>query len=260
MRNAVAVAVLALLAGCSSAPGADPLPTPTSSSSDPVPEAPTASRTVVDGAPVRVGVLVGARLSDVRRALALEGVRLDLRARHRCGPGVVLSQRPAPGALVRPGGTIRVVVSRAPLAATCAFPSEAAAAARRLEAWARGTEALPVLADHVRLLVGNRPVRTLTAAQASDPDAWTLAVAYAERTEVRILDLLSAGPMADRDVPPYFCPVEDVALPRDLVRRLPSSWSLVTRRPRACLEETAVQVWTDGAGRITDVNVLTGSP
>ena len=92
------------------------------------------------------------------------------------------------------------------------------------------------------------------------PDEWTLDVAHAERTEVGVLDLLSAGPMADRDVPPFFCPVKDVALPRDLVRRLPSSWSLVTRRSRACLEESAVQVWTDGAGRITDVNVLMGSP
>jgi hypothetical protein len=260
VRNAVAVAVLALLAGCSSAPGADPLRAPASSSPDPGADAPATSRTVVDdGAPVRVGVLVGARLSDVRRALAPEGVRLDVRTRSRCGPGVVLAQRPAPGAQVRPGGTIRVVVSRAPLAATCAFPL-AAAAARRLEAWARGTEALPELADQVRFLVANRPVRTLTAAQATDPDEWTLDVAHAERTEVGVLDLLSAGPMADRDVPPFFCPVKDVALPRDLVRRLPSSWSLVTRRPRACLEESAVQVWTDGAGRITDVNVLMGSP
>jgi hypothetical protein len=259
VRNAIAVAALALLAGCSRAPGADPPPTPTSSSSD-VEPSPTESPTVVaDGDPVVVGVLVGARLSDVRRALAPEGVRLDVRFRSRCGPGVVLSQRPAPGARVRPGGTIRVVVSRAPLAATCALPS-AARAARRLEGWARGKEPLPELADQVRFLVANRPVRTVAAAQAADRDEWTLDVAYAERTDLRILDLLSTGPMADRDVPPFSCLVKDVALPRDLVRRLPSSWSLVTRRPRACLEEAAVQVWTDGAGRITDVNVLMGSP
>jgi hypothetical protein len=264
VRNAVALAALALLAGCSSAPAADPFPPPTSSSPDVEPAGPDASPTVVgEGVaqvdPVPVGVLVGARLSDVRRALAPEGVRLDVRSRPRCGPGVVLSQRPAPGAQVRPGGAIRVVVSRAPLAATCALPS-AAAAARRLEGWSRGKEALPELADRVRFLVANRPVRTLTAAEAAERDAWALDVAYAERTDVRILDLLSSGAMAERDVPPFFCPVKDVALPRDLVRRLPSSWTLVTRRPQACLEETAVQVWTDGAGRITDVNVLMGSP
>jgi hypothetical protein len=260
VRNAVAVAVLALLAGCSSAPAADPSPTPTSSSPDVDPATPAESPTVVaDGDPVVLGVLVGARLSDVRRVLAPEGVLLDVRSRSRCGPGVVLSQRPAPGARVRPGGTIRVVVSRVPLAATCALPS-AAAAARGLEAWARGKEPLPGVAEQVRFLVANRPVRTLTAAQATDPDAWTLDVAYAERSDVRILDILSSGPMAERDVPPFFCPVKDVALPRDLVRRLPSSWSLVTRRPQACLDEAAVQVWTNGAGRITDVNVLMGSP
>lgn len=263
VRNAIALAVLALLAGCSSAP-ADPSPTPTSSSPDVDPATPTESPALVgegvaDGDSVVLGVLVGARLTDVRRVLAPEGVRLDVRSRSRCGPGVVLSQRPAPGARVRPGGTIRVVVSRAPLAATCALPS-AAAAARGLEAWARGKEPLPGLAEQVRLLVANRPVRTLTAAQATDPDAWTLDVAYADRDGVRIRDLLSSGPMAERDVPPFFCPVKDVALPRDLVRRLPSSWSLVTRRPQACLDEAAVQVWTDGAGRITDVNVLMGSP
>lgn len=260
VRNAVAIAGLALLAGCSSAPAADPSPTPTSSSPDVEPAIPTESPTVVaDGDPVVLGVLVGARLSDVRRALAPEGVRLDVRSRARCGPGIVLSQRPAPGARVRPGGTIRVVVSRAPEAATCTFPA-AARAVRGLEAWARGKEPLPGLAEQVRFLVANRPVRTLTAAQVTDPDAWTLDVAYAERSEVRIRDVLTSEPLADRDVPPFFCPVKDVALPRDLVRRLPSSWTLVTRRPQACLEESVVQVWTDGAGRITDVNVLMGSP
>ena len=63
-----------------------------------------------------------------------------------------------------------------------------------------------------------------------------------------------------RDVPPWSCPVEGVALPPDLVRRLPWSGTLVSSRPRACLDVAAVQVWTDGERRITDVDVLLGSP
>lgn len=48
--------------------------------------------------------------------------------------------------------------------------------------------------------------------------------------------------------------------PADLLRRLPWSWTLVTRTPRACLGVAAVQVWAESGGRITDVNVLLGSP
>jgi hypothetical protein len=264
VKSSLAALVL-LLTGCSADGGreVDRLPSPTTGGASPTagtsPDQPTTALEPGLADPAPVGVLVGARLGDVRRALAGQDVRVRVRKRASCRPGVVLAQRPTPGTQVDRGATLHLVVARAPVAATCAFP-DAARAVRRLEAWARGDEAAPELAPAVRLLVANRPVRTLIAAQTTDPDEWTIDVAYAERTEVGVLDLLSSGPMADRDVPPFFCPVKDVALPRDLVRRLPSSWSLVTRRPRACLEETAVQVWTDAVGRITDVNVLLGSP
>lgn len=268
MKHLAAIALL-LLAGCSTPDDADRAEREAdpsavagaASSAAPEDEPEDAPAVIEDGVPARapVAVLVGARLEDVREALVEQGLRLDVTPRVRCGAGVVLAQDPAPGTAVDRGATIHLVVARAPAAATCTFPS-AATALRRLEGWARGQEPVPELADRVRFLVANRPVHTLPAARATDPAAWTLDVAYAERSDVRILEILSAGPMADRDVPPWFCPVKAVALPADLVRRLPESWSLVTRRPRACLEEAAVQVWTDGAGRITDVNVLLGSP
>ena len=61
-------------------------------------------------------------------------------------------------------------------------------------------------------------------------------------------------------VPPFWCPRRGRALPTDLLRRLPWSWTLVTRTRRSCIEVTAVQVWADAGGRITDVNILMGSP
>jgi hypothetical protein len=261
VKHLAAIALM-LLAGCSTPDESDRDVDPGVGATAATPAAPQDGTT--GGAderrtPARVGVLVGARLREVREALTGQGLRLEVTSRVRCGAGVVLAQDPAPGTEVDRGATIGLVVARAPTTATCTFPY-AATALRRLEAWAREDEPAPELADRVRFLVASRPVRTLTAARAGDPAAWTLDVAYAERPDVRILDLLSSGPMADRDVPPFSCPVKSVALPADLVRRLPSSWSLVTRRPRACMEEAAVQVWTDGAGRITDVNVLLGSP
>jgi hypothetical protein len=260
VKHLVAV-VLLLLAGCST-PAESDRDVDAGAGPSAAAAAPQDEPAVAEDArrrPDTVGVLVGSRLQDVRKALTGQGLQLEVTSRVRCGAGVVLAQDPAPGTEVDRGASIELVVASAPAAGTCTFPS-AASAVRGLEGWARGNEPVPELSDRVRFLVANRPVHTLTAAQATDPAAWTLDVAYAERADVRVLDLLSSGPMADRDVPPFFCPVRSVALPADLVRRLPSSWSLVTRHPRACIDAAAVQVWTDGAGRITDVNVLMGSP
>jgi hypothetical protein len=253
------VTALLLLAGCSNAPGTGPA----AGDASPRPEPTTHVVTDGVGRPVTVGVLVGSRLREVRTALRDQGLRLEVTRRARCVPGVVLAQRPAPGARLDRGSTVHLVVAQAPAAATCIVPP-GAAAARPLRAWALGRESAPRFADRVRLLVANRPVVTLTAPQASDRSRWILDVTYAERSDVRILDALAAGPMQARDVPPFFCPAKGQALPRDLVRRLPWSGTLVTSDgddgARACLQVAAVQVWAEAGGDITEVNVLMGSP
>lgn len=254
MKLVLAVALL-LLTGCSATPAASPSE-PTASLT------PSAEPTVVDadpGPPHRVGVLVGSSLRDVRRALRSEGLRIDVRRRARCAPGVVLAQSPAPGTEVERGSTLSLVVSQAPVAATCIVPP-GAAAVRALRAWALGDAPPPAFADRVRLLVANRPARTLTSAEAADPTAWNLPIGYAERRDVRILEAMVEAPMRQAQVPPYFCPARGQALPVDLLRRLPWSGTLVTRAPTACLEVVAVQVWAEARGEITDVNILLGSP
>ena len=211
------------------------------------------------GRPVRLGVLVGSRLREVRSALDDEGVAVEVRRRVLCAPGVVLRQHPAPGTRVDRGAIVRLLVAQAPAAATCAVPS-AARAVLGLRAWALGDEPPPAFADRVRILVADRPFRTLSAEAASRPGGVDARHGYAERSEVDVLGVLSGTPTREAHVPPYACLARGRSLPADLVRRLPGSWSLATRGARACLELAAVQVWADGEGRITDVNVLMGSP
>jgi hypothetical protein len=259
------VALVLVLSACSAATDTSSAPT-TELAAEPTAEGttkPTVEPTTgqgLDAGEIRpVPVMVGARLRDVRVGLRDHGWELKVRRRTLCAPGVVLEQRPAPGTKLERGATVRLVVAQAPAAATCALPS-AAPAVLALRAWARGDEAAPQFADRVRLLVADRPFRTLTATDAADRAAWTLEVAYAERSDVRILDVLSGSPTREANVPPLACLNRGRVLPADLVRRLPWSWSLVTRDARACLEVAAVQVWADEEGRITDVNVLLGSP
>lgn len=76
---------------------------------------------------------------------------------------------------------------------------------------------------------------------------------------MRLLEALAEGAMREANVPPFSCLNRGPALPTDLVRRLPWSWSLVTRSAQACMQVAAVQVWADGRGGITDVNILLGS-
>lgn len=215
------------------------------------------------GRPVAVGVLIGSRLRDVRSGTRGLGLRFEVRRRTSCAAGVVLDQSPAPGTRLERGSTVELVVARTPAAATC-IVSPGARAVRHLRAWVRGDAPAPAFADRVRLLVANVPKRSLTGAQARDPARWTIDDAYAERVDVPILGILAAGRMHARDVPPWFCPVKGFALPADLVRRLPWSGTLVTSQQAGqvltCMEVAAVQVWADGEGRITDVNVLRGSP
>lgn len=260
MKLVLAAAVL-LLVGCSPSPtGAPGVPSPTRTSEQ-SPQ-PTTTQVIEDGVgrPATVGVLVGSRLSEVRVALRDQGLQVDVSRRARCIPGVVLAQRPAPGAKLERGSTVHLVVAQAPAAATCIVPP-GAAAGQALRAWALGEQSAPPFADRVRLLVANRVVRTLTAEQAADPGRWDLPIAYAERSDVRILETLAAGPMRAAAVPPHFCLGRGPVLPAELVRRLPWSSTLVTHGAgvRACMDLAAVQVWAAG-GRITDVNLLMGSP
>lgn len=262
----VVAAVVLLLAGCSGGPTTDPDPsTPSSAPARDSSAQPTAEVTIEDGVgrPTPVGVLVGSRLDEVRAALAEQGLAVEVRRRAMCATGVVLEQRPSPGTKLERGATVHLVVAQQPAAATCIVPP-GAAAVLDLRAWALGDRSAPKFADQVRLLVANRPVRFLTGVQAVDPAEWNLPIAYAERSDVRILETLAASAMRGTRVPPYFCLGRGPILPADLLRRLPWSWTLVTREGRSrvlsCMEIAAVQVWADGEGRITDVNLLMGSP
>jgi hypothetical protein len=251
-------AVLLLLAGCSAATPDEAPPRPSASIETPAADdAPTAK-----GPAIRVPYLVGSALRDIRRALAHDGIRIAVRHRARCVPGVVLAQDPPAGGEMHSGDTIEVVVATYPPAATCVLPT-GRPAVRDLHRWAAGEAGPPRFADRVRVLVGNVPTRTLTGTEAADPRRWVLDVPYAEVDKVRILATLIAAPMRGTRVPPFSCMNRAPSLPPDLVDQLPRSWTLTTRktsRTFACMQLAAVQVWAGSDGRITDVNVLMGSP
>ena len=84
---------------------------------------------------------------------------------------------------------------------------------------------------------------------------------YAERIALNVItDLLSKGPpLRESALPPFGC-LDHGALADGLVHRLWQSWSLVTPMGDSCMQLAAVQVWVDDEGRITDVNLLMGSP
>lgn len=247
--------------GCSAAssdtePRASATPTETT--------APAPSRALdrdVDGRPVPLPVLVGSPLEDVRRWLADQGLLVAVQYRPLCAPGVVLDQYPRAGAELPVRSTVRLVATVDPPAATCIRPP-APVLARDLERWARGAGPAPAFADRIRLWVANQPKSVLTRAQAVRKSSWTIDEPYAERRDVRILESLAASPMEGVRVPPFWCVGRGTAPEPNLLRRLPWSWTLLTRQPdvRACMDVVAVQVWVDAARRITDVNILMGSP
>ena len=260
VKYALAAAAL-LLAGCSGASADRDPRDPSTPTEITTPATPPTLVEDADGRPIPVPVLVGSSLRDVRRSLADLDLEVVVRRRALCAPGVVIEQDPPAGAKVAVGSTVRLVVSTYPPAASCIRPP-APAPARDLQRWARGDAPPPAFADRVRLWVANQPATMLTRAQAVRRTSWILDVPYAERTDVRILEALAASPMDGARVPPFWCVGRGRAPSPDLLRRLPWSWTLVTRdsEVRACMDVVAVQVWVDDARRITDVGVLMGSP
>jgi hypothetical protein len=214
-----------------------------------------------DGRPIPLAVLVGTPLREVRRHLVGLGLQVAVDRRALCAPGVVLEQDPPAGTEVATDSTVHLVVSTYPPAASCIAPP-APASARDLQRWAGGHGHAPRFADRVRLWVANQPSTVLTRARAVQRSSWVLDVDYAERSDVRILEALAASPMDGTRVPPLGCVGRGPSPSSDLLRRLPWSWTLVTRdsEVRACMDVVAVQVWVDDARRITDVNILMGSP
>lgn len=160
---------------------------------------------------------------------------------------------------MEPGSTVTLVVSDS-VTLDCASP-RAIESALALRDWARGDGPPPAFADEVRVRQGNAVALTLTAADADDPANWTTPPGYAERIELNVLtDVLSKkGRLRESVVPPFGC-LAHGPLGDDLVRRLWQSWSLVTPQGDSCMQLAAVQVWVDDERRITDVNLLMGSP
>ena len=254
MRHVLCVGLLAL-AGCMSSPRAEVSEPSTSPVSRPTVEATTSETS----SPVWVPDMVGSRLREVRRTLEQQGLEIDVRDRPMCPPGVVVRQEPVAGTKVDPAATVLLVVSDS-TTLSCAV-SQAPESALALRDWAAGQGPVPSLADEVHVMQGNRVALTLSAAEAEDPARWTMPAGYAERIALNVItDLLSKGPpLRESALPPFGC-LDHGALADGLVRRLWQSWSLVTPEGDSCMQLAAVQVWVDDEGRITDVNLLMGSP
>jgi hypothetical protein len=113
----------------------------------------------------------------------------------------------------------------------------------------------------VRLYLGNKYIRTISAADAEDSIAWDECTAYAEAScpmsAVRVLGQYEGNPA-------FTTALRDKCL--ETLAGSPiepdgsTSVVLGVPEPQSCMDDFAVQIFSNDAGQITAVNLLTGSP
>jgi hypothetical protein len=126
----------------------------------------------------------------------------------------------------------------------------------------------PAFAPEVRLLLGNRLVDTVTAAEAAAPATWLLPCeAYGEAScPIDALRPLAAGvyaPTGTVERTNDACHQVDARLPDDLVtaEALARSVSLSVPEPETCAQHWELQVWyDDDSDAIRAVNFIAGMP
>lgn len=127
--------------------------------------------------------------------------------------------------------------------------------------FARGTADAPSFSGQVRLYLGNSLQERLSAQQAQNRSVYRLCASYAERTcpmsAVSILKDrtgIAQAESADSCLQQLAPPLE----PKQTHAFHHVTWGAA--KPRTCADDWAVQVWYDGASRITAVNLLLGGP
>jgi hypothetical protein len=132
--------------------------------------------------------------------------------------------------------------------------------AQLLRRLARGTGTPPPMAAQVDLYLGNAFTGLVTRRSAADPDAWATCTevgSYAGRAcPLSPLDVLERHAVREEDGPPDACLSTYGPLPPD-VRALTRT-SLVPARRGSCADDFAVQLFTDGSGRLVAVSLLLG--
>lgn len=141
------------------------------------------------------------------------------------------------------------------------------AVAESFAAFARGGPP-PAFAARVQLLLGSKPVATVTGNKAADHSSWALTCdVYAERrcpidalalvaaeTQIAVTGTIVREPSA--------CQVLRGNLPADLSNpaALVRSVSLSVREPLSCLDAWELQLWLDDDDAIRAANLLLGGP
>lgn len=125
----------------------------------------------------------------------------------------------------------------------------------------------PTFAGEVRLLLGNVPVATLTAAEAEQPAAWSLpCTSYAGRScPIEVLTHVTATRSAlygtvSREA--TACHAVAGPLPADLTTEesLARSVSFGVAEPEQCRDNWEAQMWLDESGAIQALNLILGRP
>lgn len=132
----------------------------------------------------------------------------------------------------------------------------------RFLAYARGEANVAPTADGVRLYLGNKYQRTITAEAARDPESWEMcATPYAERG-CGMSAVTTLRDFPDRPAVTDFVPVLCLETLTDTITSDLGSGMVVfgPAEPRSCAEDFAVQIWSNDDGVITAVNLLFGSP
>ena len=146
-------------------------------------------------------------------------------------------------------------------------PPQRSAVAESFAAFARGGPP-PAFAAGVQLLLGSRPVATVTGTQAADQSSWVLPCdVYAERRcPIDSLALVAAetrvAVTGTTVRQPSACHVLRGILPPALSEpaALARSVSLSVPEPPSCLDAWELQLWLDDDDAIRAANLLLGGP
>jgi hypothetical protein len=134
----------------------------------------------------------------------------------------------------------------------------------RFLAYARGeTDELPV-DNPVRLYLGNEYQKTINAADIADRTSWNICAIYAERgcpppmSAVTELREAAGEPTVEDSLQPGFCLTRLAEPPTDTG----GSQFVVLGASgiSSCIDNFAVQIWSNDVGQITAVNLLLGAP
>jgi len=213
--------------------------------------APGATTVPRQAPPSRLVAVVGKHRTDAIDLLSSLGAKYEVETRAGCATDVVVAQGPGPRQVTR-SELVTIVVETGGGRRACDL-TRARDQATALLDWARNQGPPPSFAEGVEFLLGNNTVERRLATPLNGR-SWELC----EHGEGCQSPLTVLAGMARPELVRVMrgrCPDSYSLLRRGLASTLGSSVTVVDRRAsHGCEDVRGVQVWVDGAGRISAVN------